>query len=108
MLERLAPELASVSFEAGSHTGRLRRRTRQVAGVIRRRLGPRPAADPFRSILAEVREAILEQPEHPAWPLLDRGRVESLLGGEPAALDTMSRYYVWRLATLFAGLDLGG
>jgi hypothetical protein len=108
VLERLAPELASVSFEGGAHTGRLRRRTRQVARVVRRRLGPRPAGDPFRSILPEVREAVLEQPDHPAWPLLDRGRVESLLGGEPAALDTMSRYYVWRLATVFAGLELGG
>ena len=58
--------------------------------------------------LPEVRDTVLEQPDHPAWPLLDRGRVESLLGSEPAALDTMSRYYAWRLATVFGGLDLEG
>jgi len=104
ILERLAPELADVRLE--HRTGRVQRRTRQVAGLVRRRLGAR--GDPIRSILPEVRETVLEQPDHPAWPVLDRKRVESLLGSEPAALDTMSRYYVWRLATVFGGLDLGG
>ena len=44
---------------------------------------------------------MLSQPDHAAWQVLDRPRVESLLAGEPGALDTMSRYYVWRLATVF-------
>jgi hypothetical protein len=35
--------------------------------------------------------------------VLDRTRVEALLTSAPGALDTMSRYYVWRLATVFAG-----
>ena len=60
-------------------------------------------ADPFAPILADVRSTVLEQPQHPAWAVLDRGRVESLLSSEAAALDTMSRYYVWRLATVFGG-----
>ena len=47
------------------------------------------------------REVVLSQPSHPAWQLLDRARVEALLASEPAALDTMSRYYAWRLATVF-------
>ena len=108
VLERLAPELADIGFEHSRGAGRLRRRTRQVAGLVRRRLGARSAGDSLRSILPEVRDTVLEQPDHPAWPLLDRGRVESLLGSEPAALDTMSRYYAWRLATVFGGLDLEG
>jgi hypothetical protein len=33
--------------------------------------------------------------------VLDRPRVERLLGTAPRALDVMSRYYVWRLATVF-------
>jgi len=106
VLERLAPELVDVAFEGGDG-GRLRRRARQVAAAARRRIGMGSAADPFRSILPEVRETVLSQPEHPGWPLLDRRRVESLLTSRPAALDTMSRYYVWRLATVFAGLELG-
>ena len=57
--------------------------------------------DPFAGILPEIRDAVLSQPDHPAWPLLDRPRVDRLLGSEPATLDTMSRYYAWRLATVF-------
>jgi hypothetical protein len=33
--------------------------------------------------------------------VLDRPRVEALLASQAGALDTMSRYYVWRLATVF-------
>ena len=106
VLERLAPELVNTPFEDGGRTGRLRRRARQVAGLARRRAGGRSAGDPFLSVLPEIRETVLSQVDHPAWPLLDRRRVESLLTSRPGALDTMSRYYVWRLATVFAGLQL--
>jgi hypothetical protein len=37
------------------------------------------------------------------WAVLDRERVERLLSSDAAALDTMSRYYAWRLATVFEG-----
>ena len=57
--------------------------------------------DPFNRILPEIREAVLAQPQHEAWHVLDRARVDALLKSEPGALDTMSRYYVWRLATVF-------
>jgi hypothetical protein len=33
--------------------------------------------------------------------VLDRPRVEALLASPAVALDTMSRYYAWRLATVF-------
>jgi hypothetical protein len=33
--------------------------------------------------------------------VLDRTRVAALLDGQAGALDTMSRYYAWRLATVF-------
>ncbi|MGI8595205.1 MAG: hypothetical protein ACR2ML_12730 [Solirubrobacteraceae bacterium] len=61
---------------------------------------PMPA-DPFDQTMAAVREAGLAEPAHPAWDVLDRGRIEALLTREPAALDPMSRAYVWRLATVF-------
>jgi hypothetical protein len=48
-----------------------------------------------------VREVVLSQADHPAWPVLDRARVEQLLSNDAAALDEVSRYYVWRLATVF-------
>ncbi len=44
---------------------------------------------------------MLAQPQHDAWQVLDRERVEALLATDAGALDTMSRYYAWRLATVF-------
>ena len=82
---------------------RLRTLVRKVAAEARRRTpAARRGSDPFDRILPEVRELVLSQPSHPAWPVLDRGRVEQLLAAKAAALDTMSRYYVWRLATVFS------
>jgi hypothetical protein len=100
VLERLAPDLVDVQFE------RPLTLPRKVLGELRRRVAGRrstPSDDPFAPILGEVRETVLAQPDHDAWSVLDRARVESLLGSEPGALDTMSRYYVWRLATVFGG-----
>ena len=92
------------------------RRARALAGkaaaeLARRGAGARRArdataaagapADPFGAVHGLVRERVLGQPHHPAWAVLDRPRVERLLGAAPAALDVMSRYYVWRLAGVF-------
>jgi hypothetical protein len=44
---------------------------------------------------------VLAQPGHAAWQVLDRSRVEALLARDAGTLDTMSRYYAWRLATVF-------
>jgi hypothetical protein len=88
--------------ELARRLGRARVLARKARGELRRRLRPPIAtADPFAPVLPEIREAVLAQPDHPAWQVLDRARVESLLASEPAALDTMSRYYAWRLATVF-------
>jgi hypothetical protein len=95
MLERLAPQLLEVPHE------RPRSLPEKIAAELRRRLRPTAADDAFGRILPEIREAVLAQPQHRAWEVLDRGRVESLLESAPAALDTMTRYYVWRLATVF-------
>lgn len=129
VLERLAPELVDLPFEGGrpwpGRQSALTRRARRAAGLagkVRRELArrratapapPAPAevagvqasspapADPFDRVVAEVRAVVLAQPDHPAWPLLDRPRVEELLSRPAAALDAMSRAYVWRLATVF-------
>ncbi len=114
VLERLAPQLVDIPFEDGrpwpGRESELSRRlqrgrvlARKVRGelVRRARAGSPPANDPFAPVLPEIREAVLSQPGHAAWQVLDRGRVESLLASNPAALDTMSRYYAWRLATVF-------
>jgi hypothetical protein len=96
VLERLAPQLLEVPFE------KQRSMARKIAEELRRRIRP-PAApdDPFARVLPEIRDAVLSQPDHRAWDVLDRPEVESLLARNPAVLDTMSRYYVWRLATVF-------
>ncbi|MCW2967933.1 MAG: hypothetical protein JWM71_1705, partial [Solirubrobacteraceae bacterium] len=58
-------------------------------------------ADPLDRVLAELRETVASQPDHPAWEVLDRARVDELLGRPAARLDAMSRAYVWRIATVF-------
>ena len=93
VLERLAPQLKRVPYE------RTPSLPRKVAAALKRRLGR--GDDAFARILPEIREAVLAQPQHVAWQVLDRARVETLLAAQPKALDTMSRYYVWRLATVF-------
>jgi hypothetical protein len=52
-----------------------------------------------------VAEAALSQPHHVAWSVLDRPRVEQILTSPGAALDEMTRYYVWRLASAFLGVS---
>ncbi|MEA2412704.1 MAG: hypothetical protein QOC77_3265, partial [Thermoleophilaceae bacterium] len=94
VLERLAPQLLEIPYE------RQRTLARKIAGELARRVG-RPKPDPFDSILPEIRDAVLSQPHHDAWHVLDRPRVEALLASQAGALDTMSRYYAWRLATVF-------
>jgi hypothetical protein len=114
VLKQLAPELVDVPFEDGrpwrAREDELTRRVRsarelagKVRGELRRRTGraPAPADDPFARVLPEIRDAVLSQPDHPAWQVLDRPRVETLLASDAAALDTMNRYYAWRLATVF-------
>jgi hypothetical protein len=96
VLQRLAPQLLEVPYE------KPRTLPRKVAAELRRRVRPKPSADdPFARVLPEIREAVLAQPQHPAWHVLDRPRVEALLASPAVALDTMSRYYAWRLATVF-------
>jgi hypothetical protein len=113
VLERLAPQLVDVPFEDGrgwaaQQSGLARRltRARALAGKVRAELRRRAGragsgTDPFAAILPEIRDAVLSQPGHEAWQVLDRARVEALLASDAAALDTMSRYYAWRLATVF-------
>jgi hypothetical protein len=113
LLRRLAPSLMGVQYEDGmlpgeqpSPLGRRVRRARTVARKLqaeaRRRItGARGGSDPFDTVLPEVRDLVLSQRDHPAWPVLDRRRTERVLTARAAELDTMSRYYVWRLATVF-------
>ena len=123
MLEQLAPALVDLPFEKGQtwpsrQTGLGRRAKRagvlagKVRGELKRRTAQAPAPatdgnapdDEFAPVLADVRSVVLDQPDHPAWELLDRAKVESLLDKSAPALDGMSRYYVWRLATVFGGI----
>jgi hypothetical protein len=125
VLRELAPELVDLPFEGDrpwpsrqSAVGRRARRARTLAGKAlgeaRRRTArasvPAAAAasaEPLDRVLAELREAVAAQPGHAAWDVLDRARVEDLLAGPAASLDTMRRAYVWRIATVF-GADWAG
>jgi hypothetical protein len=109
VLQELDRSLLEIPYESPARAGRRRELARKAFAELRRRRQaarkePAPVEggeDPFAAILPEIRDVVLSQPGHPAWPLLDRARVEALLGSAPAALDTMSRYYAWRLATVF-------
>jgi hypothetical protein len=96
VLQVLNQRLTDIPYESAGH-----RRTllRKVVAELRRRQAAAPQDDPFTRILPEIRDVVLSQAEHPGWSLLDRGRVEELLASPPS--DTMSRYYAWRLATVF-------
>jgi hypothetical protein len=128
VLTELDPRLVAPRFDDGStwperrypmqrRVQRARRLVGKVAAELRRRSAARPRVaaardtpaaaappDPFANVLALVREAALSQPQHAAWSVLDRPRVERLLGSAPVLLDEMSRYYVWRLASVFLGM----
>ena len=112
-LALLAPALARIELADGrpwdAAPGRLARaRTlarKAAREALRRARAARrsgaAATDPFEPILADVREQVLAAEGHPAWDVLDRDRSEALMSRPAAALDEMSRYHVWRLATLF-------
>jgi len=129
VLRHLAPELAEIPFadSAGwrsrSAAVRRARSAAALAGKARRQLARRirtatpternvlrqmdaegssraGGSDSFAEIQRLVREAAASRAGHPAWGVLDRDQVEALLSAPPASLDTMSRYYVLRLATI--------
>ena len=103
VLEVLNRQLLDIPYESPARAGRRRTLVRKAFAELRRRgAAPvEPQDDSFARILPEIRDVVLSQAEHPAWPLLDRARVDELLAAPPASLDTMSRYYAWRLATVF-------
>jgi hypothetical protein len=123
VLETIAPELVGVPFEdrrpwparrsvASLKMERARELAAKAAAEARRRTIARrqraeagAADDPFARVLPEIRDTVLSQPDHQAWAVLDRDRVQRLLTSAPGALDTMSRYYVWRLATVFGAME---
>lgn len=115
LLRHLAPHLVAVPFAdgfswarppsrlararalAGKAAAEGRRRARAAQGA---RSTPAAGRDAFAGVQLAVRQATVRRREHPVWEVLDRRRVDDLLTRDPASLDTMSRYYVWRLATV--------
>jgi hypothetical protein len=51
--------------------------------------------------MAQTREFVLDQSQHEAWDVLDRGRVRRLLESDPVGLHSRSRHQVYRLASVF-------
>ena len=118
VLDRLAPELAAApgwpqpQSELRRRIGRARSLSRKVVAELRRRAAAKGSTapgstapgsdDPFAAVHAEIRDVVLSQPDHPAWDVLHKARTEAVLTRDTAALDEVSRYQVWRLATVFA------
>jgi hypothetical protein len=110
VLNVLSPELANApgwfrpTTRLQRRAARARSLTRKAVAQVRRRArawqSPVPDhADPFEDVRTELRVVVEAQPRHPAWALLDRDRTEALLTRPDP--DEASRYYLWRIATLF-------
>jgi len=112
----LAPELVAVPFADGRSwredarpSQRRRRVARRLAAEafreLRRRQGRASSRRRVRAPIAEVqrltRAAVAARPDHAAWEVLERGRVDALLRRPPLALDWVGRDQIWRLATVF-------
>jgi hypothetical protein len=117
VLARLAPELLELRLAgAGWRSGsRIRRRSRRAGRLVGRaadglrdRLSRTDSAaepdegdagaDPFNIVRDLVAAAAAARQDHPVFDVLDRSRLDRLVGSSSA--DTMRRYYVWRLATV--------
>ena len=110
VLQELGPELLEVPFELMNHPSTLPAKLRsELLRRSRHRLRRRSAAtdgadeppDPFPDTMAQVRELVLEQPQHEAWEVLDRKRVARLLGRDPLSVHSRARHQVYRLASVF-------
>ena len=115
VLKELSPELADAPgwFAPTTSLQRRAKRARYVArrvvdeakrrATARKRGAPLPSKpappDPFDAVRVELTPTVLENHESPAWAVLDRPRVEALL--DKPNPDEVTRYYLWRLATLF-------
>lgn len=96
VLEHLSPDVAHLPYEASKRT------TRKAAREVRRLvLRPRDPLDPFPAAFERIREAVLSEPSHEAWEVLDGRRVRRLLRREARALDSRRRQQVLRLGTVF-------
>ena len=107
VLRELSPELVGVPYEGGAASKRgMGHKVRRGIQEVRRRVapgragGPEAAVDPFDNVLSAVRRAAASHPDHVAWRVLDRARVDALLSRPAAGLDDMNRHYVWRIATV--------
>jgi hypothetical protein len=59
--------------------------------------------DPYlEEAVLVARESASAQPDHAAWDILDRGRVQRLLSRRPAALDPRSSRQLMTLVSVFA------
>ena len=97
-LALLAPRLTHIEYAGGGARSLAAKVARELLRRVRR---PTAGTDPFDPILADVREQVLAAESNPAWEVIDRDRCETLLSRPATSLDEMSRYHVWRLATLF-------
>jgi hypothetical protein len=107
VLEELSPRLAALPYEQATTRGMRQKLVREARRRVERRLpagrghrGP-GGPDHFATAFAQIREAVLTQPDHDAWQSLRRRRVQRLLRRDPGALDPRSRQQVLRLGTIF-------
>jgi hypothetical protein len=107
LMRKLGHDLLVVPFGASwpltsaptSRSQELRRRVRRLASALRLAVG----GDPLEAVQTATRHAVARQPDHEAWEVLDRNRVETLLRSSIWRMDRPSKHQLWRLATIFCG-----
>lgn len=65
----------------------------------------RPGSVRFVSVYEQVCDAVSDQPDHPAWEVLDRSLVGELLARDPRSMGKREHHPVWRLATVFMAAE---
>ncbi|MFV2013630.1 hypothetical protein, partial [Micromonospora sp. LOL_027] len=100
LLAALGPDLAALPYEAGQQTWLYDSAVARTLTAERRRAHAIPV-EPIGTVLEAARTAVHNQPEHPAWNLIDRKRVSELLRNTPDQFRGIERYQLWTLTTMF-------
>ncbi|MEV5886668.1 hypothetical protein AB0L74_28935 [Streptomyces sp. NPDC052020] len=99
LLQSFGPDLANMPYETADASWLQDNSVGATMNEERRRNAHRIPIEPIGAILDLARSAAHSDNNHPAWDVLDRGRVVELLRRNPEQVRGVERYQLWSLAT---------